>query len=325
MNNPEMRKWRFYFLFAIPALALLVLGGRVVQLQVCRGGQLSELAQRQQRRVIILPARHGNIFARTRTGYTLLAGSRRASSVYADPVLLGQERFVVTAGKVAAVLDCTDGELYDKLTQRRDKRFAYMVRDVTESQAGAVRNLKIHAIGVMGEWRRNYPSGPLAGQVLGFRLIDGQPGGGIELQADKWLSPRDGRKVLRCDAARRGRYADVVEYDPPEDGKNVVLTLDVSIQGFLEDALSETVGRFGAEAAMGVVMDPNTGAILAIASVPSCDPNRYNVTPSDHRRCRAITDPYEPGSVFKPFIVIAGGRFASSAVIGSDGFRYRKS
>ncbi len=298
-----MRKWRFYFLFAVPAIALLVLGGRVVHLQVCRGGQLSELARRQQRRVIILPARHGNIFARTRTGHTLLAGSRRASSVYADPVLLGSERFAATAAKLAAVLGCTDGELYDKLFRRRDKRFVYMVRDVTDSQAEAVRNLKIRAIGVMGEWRRNYPGGSLAGQVLGFRLIDGRPGGGIELQADKWLSSRDGRKVVRCDASRRGSYADVEEYDPPQDGKNVVLTLDVSIQGFLEDALSETAGRYGAEAAMGVVMDPNTGAILAIASLPSFDPNRYSITPPEHRRCRAITDPYEPGSVFKPFIV----------------------
>lgn len=232
----------------------------------------------------------------------MLAGSGQTPSIFADPVLLGSEQFSQAAEKVAVVLGCPPGELYDKIYERRDKRFAYLARDVTDSQAEAVGKLNIRAVQVVREWRRYYPSGSLAGQVLGFRLIDGQAGGGLELQADRWLAGRDGEKVIRCDAARRGRYAAVVEYHPPVDGKNVILTLDVSVQGFLEDAINETAERFGAEAAMGVVMDPNTGAILALASSPPFDPNQYRTTPSERRRCRAVTDPYEPGSVFKPFI-----------------------
>ena len=124
----------------------------------------------------------------------------------------------------------------------------------------------------------------------------------MEFQADKWLAGKDGKRISRCDAGRRGTYADVLEYSEPVDGKNVFLTLDVNIQGFLEDAISETAERFGAEAAMGVVMDPNTGEVLALCSWPAFDPNQYRTAASDSRRCRAITDPYEPGSVFKPFI-----------------------
>ena len=303
-------------LFAVPAAALVVLAGRVVHLQMCCGAELSRRAQRQQRRVIRLPARPGNIFAGTRRGYTLLAGSGRTPSIFADPVLLGSEQFSHAAEKVAAVLGCPADELYDKMCRRRDKRFAYLVRGVSESQADAVKKLKIRAVQVIREWRRCYPNGPLVGQALGFRLIDGQAGGGIELQADRWLAGRDGKKVIHCDAARRGRYANVVEYRPPVDGKNVILTLDVSIQGFLEDALCETADRFGAEAAMGVVMDPNTGAILAIASAPSFDPNQYRTTPPARRRNRAVTDPYEPGSVFKPFIA-AGAVQMGKASLGT--------
>lgn len=304
MSNPELSKWRFRFLFALPAAALIVLAGRVVHLQICRGAEFSERALRQQQQIIHLPARPGNILARTRGGYALLAGSGQTPGIFADPVLLGSEQFSQTAEKVAAVLGCRPDELYDKMDQRRDRRFAYLARGITDSQADAVEKLDIRAVQIIREWRRYYPNGSLAGQALGFRLIDGQAGGGIELQADRWLAGQDGKKVVRSDAARRGTYADVVEYNPPVDGKNVILTLDVSIQGFLEDAIRETAEQFGAEAAMGVVMDPNTGEILAIASSPSFDPNQYRTAPPDSRRCRTITDPYEPGSVFKPFIAV---------------------
>ncbi len=311
MDEGSFSRRRFHLVFAALAAGHAVLAGEVAYLQLCRGERLSALAERQQRRLVVLPARPGNIFSLTRGGCILLAGSRQVPSCYADPALLDDREAALAAGRVALALAVPPGELLDRLAERRRKRFAYLARGITCAQAEAVRKLNIPAVGITHEWRRHYPNGPLGAHVLGLRQIDGQAGAGIELGADHWLKARDGFKVLRADAARRGRYADVVEYRPPADGKHVVLTLDVMIQGFLERALAEAVAEYGREAvadparrtaAMGVVMAPHTGAVLAMASVPTFDPNAYNTSTAQQRRNRAITDPYEPGSVYKAFI-----------------------
>ncbi len=274
-------------------------------MQVRRGKELAALARRQQRSVVVLPARPGNIYAKTRSGRVMLAGSGRVPSVYADPVLLGRENFPDAAERVAAVLEgITAGDLYDRLYGRRDKRFVYLARGVSERQAEEIRRLKIRAVQITYDWRRYYPRGPLAGQILGFRQIDGVAGEGVELQADRWLGGVDGRKVLRRDAGRRGTYVEVVEDRRPRDGMHVCLTMDLYIQGFLEQALRDVCDRYEAVAVMGVVMEPNSGAILAMASMPAFDPNGYRSATPEQRRNRAITDPYEPGSVFKPFIAV---------------------
>ena len=302
MDNHKPSRWRFEIFFALLGAALLALAWRVVDLQAGWGAGLARIAQRQQRTVIHLPARPGNVFARTRGGYTLLASSRQVPSIYADPLLLGEDQLAPTARKVAAAVGADPAELFGTMYGRRFQQFAYLVRAVTDQQAEAVRRLKIPGVQVTYEWRREYPMGPLGVHALGFRRGDGLAGAGIELAADRWLKARQGLKVARCDAARRGTYAAVEEYRPPRDGQHVLLTLDVVVQRFLEEALASAAEEFGAAAAMGVVMDPNTGELLAIGSVPTYDPNQYEAaTPAQHRN-RAVTDPYEPGSAFKPFI-----------------------
>ena len=296
---------RFYVLFAIPAAALLALAGWVICLQRQQGAALCAQARRQQRRKIPLPARPGNIFARIRGGLVLLAGSRQAPGCYADPAYLGQDRFAAVAEKVAPIFGIEAGEIRRKLLERRDARFVYLARDLEAWQVEAIRRLGEPAVQIRHDWLRRYPRGLLAAHVLGHRQIDNVPGGGIELQADTWLAATEGLKIVRMDARGRGTYAAVEEYRPPLDGKHVVLTIDATVQAFLEKALAETVAQYRAQAGMGVVMDPNTGQILAMASVPTYDPNRYWQGGADQRRNRAITDPYEPGSVFKP-IVAAG-------------------
>ena len=302
MQDPQTKTWRFHLLFAVPVAALMLLGGKAVHLERCHGSELLEVAQRQQRRRVFLPARPGDIRARARNELVLLAGSRQAPACYADPALLGEENFADVARKVAAIVGARPEDIHRKLTEARDRQFVYLARDLGPTEEQAVRALKMRAVQITHEWRRHYPMGSLAAHVLGFRRIDGVPGGGVELKADRWLAATAGVKVLRMDVAGRGRYARVEEYRPPTDGKHVVLTIDVMVQSFLERALADTVEQYGAEAGMGVVMDPNTGEILAMASVPTFDPNRYMSASADQRRNRAITDPYEPGSVFKALI-----------------------
>ena len=304
MERPQQKAWRFYLLFGVLAAALLALAGRVAHLQHAYGSRLSAVAERQQRMVIVLPGRPGNIFGRTRGGHVLLAGSRPVPSCYADPKLLGEKHFARAAERVAAIVGASPRKLRRKLLERRHKRFVYLARDLGPWEAEAIRRLEMPAVRITHEWRRRYPQGSRAAHVLGFRRIDGVAGGGVELKAEAWLASATGFKVVRVDARRRGSYAQLKQFRPPRNGKHVVLTIDVMIQGFLEEALAETVAQFDAVAGMGVVMAPGSGEVLAMASVPTFDPNHYRTSSPDQRRNRAITDPYEPGSAFKPIVAI---------------------
>ena len=173
MNELRPARWPFHVLFALLAGALVALAGRVVHLQYCSGQSLTRRAERQQRRVIVLPGRPGNIFARTRAGRALLAGSRQVPSCYADPVLLGEEGLAPAARAVAAAVGASEQQLYQKMAQRRDRRFVYLLRDISAADAEAIRALKIPGVRVTHEWRRHYPEGALAAHVIGFRRIDG--------------------------------------------------------------------------------------------------------------------------------------------------------
>ncbi len=312
MEDVRHPRWRLHLLFGVLAAALLALIGRVAHLQYWRGEELIEFARGQQKRVILLPARPGNIFGRTAGGPVLLAASKQVPSCYVDPGLLSDAELPAVAARVAAALQVPKAEVLATIMRRRNTRFAFLARGITPDQAEAVRKLKIAAVKTMHEWRRHYPNGETAAHVLGFRQVDGAAAAGIERKADKWLKATAGRKVMRDDAARGGRMARLVEYEAPRDGRNVILTLDVMIQHFLERALAEAVEEFGnqevtdpakATAAMGVVLDPSTGEVLAMASIPTYNPNHYQTTSSAQRRNRVVTDPFEPGSAFKPFIV----------------------
>ena len=304
METSKPQRWALNLLFGLLAAALLALGGRTAYLQIVRGEELTALARRQQRRVVVLPARPGNIYAHTAGGLVLLAGSRQVPGCYADPALLEDAELPEVARKVAAAVGVPWRPLYERMLRRRGRRFVYLLREISPEQAKAIRRLGLRAVGVTSQWRREYPNGALAAHVLGFRRIDGQPGAGVELQGQRWLGARDGVKVMRSDAARRGSYVRVQRYRPPRDGRHVVLTLDAVIQGFLEQAMHSAVERFRPAAAMGVVMDPRTGAVLAMASFPTFDPNRYGQARPEQRRNRVITDPFEPGSTFKPFVAV---------------------
>jgi cell division protein FtsI/penicillin-binding protein 2 len=164
----------------------------------------------------------------------------------------------------------------------------------------------MRGVGIAYEWWREYPNGSLAATVLGFRRRDNVAGGGLELSQDRpHLAPVNGLRVSLADARRRPVQPVTEKSVAARDGDDVFLCMDAIIQGYLQAALSESVERFAAKWATGVMVEPKTGRILAMASVPTFDPNTYNRSQPDQQVNRAIGVPYEPGSAAKPIFAAA--------------------
>ena len=267
--------------------------------------EAAHLVERQQRMVVPLPARPGSIFARAHRSYVSLAVSRQVPGVYADPLLLGDEEVAGVSVRLGELLDMNPLDVQHQILLRRDRRFAWIKRQVSSDQAAAVRAERMPAVGVTHEWRREYPNGVLASSLIGFRLRYGSAGGGLELSQDKYLRAADGKNVILVDAMRRPIRPLLDHSRMPQDGHNVFLCLDAVIQGYLEQAVADSVDRFDARWGTGIVADPMTGEILAMCSVPTFDPNDFNHAPSDSRINRAVSMPYEPGSVAKPIFAAA--------------------
>jgi len=277
-----------------------LLAVRIGQLAGPEGARLRRLADRQHTTRVPIPARRGNILdCRGR----LLAGSLQVPSIYADPALIRDVQGA--AEKLQRSVGLPAEQIAGMITARRGKRFAWIRRGVTEQQAEEVRSLRLRGIGVMQEPRRCYPMGALAAHVLGFVGAEQKGLEGLEYLYDRYLRGRDGRKVCWKDAA--GRIVGLVPngYQPARDGCDVILSIDSFIQYVAEQALSEAVERYEAEAGVAIVTEPDTGEILAMACRPTFDPNHFAEAPGSARRNRAITDPVEPGSTFKPFVASA--------------------
>ncbi len=254
----------------------------------------------QQTRTIAIPARRGLILDRQGR---ILAGSEDRPSVYVDPGLLEDEELRTVCDALAPVLQTNTSELHQKIEKRSESRFVWLARRMTSEQGQAIEALRLPGVGLVNEPFRYYPNGSLAAHVLGFVNSDGQGLEGVELQYNNNLSGKAGRYATTCDVHRRPLWnteEDVVE---PLDGNHLVLTLDIVIQGFLEEAMEKAVEKYSAESAVGVVMNPQTGAVLAMGCFPTFDLNRYQDFPANVRRNRCLTDPVEPGSCFKPFIM----------------------
>jgi cell division protein FtsI (penicillin-binding protein 3) len=244
-----------------------------------------------------VPAGRGTIF--DRTGEPLAIGEQ-ATTVYADP------RNIVDAQHVAVVAGKTLGldanTLYPELKDR-SKGFIYVARKADPTKAEALSKRDLPGLGFYPEELRAYPQGTVASHVLGFAGTDNHGLDGLEHSLDKTLAGRPGFETIVKDPF--GRVIDVVTSRAERPGRNVTLTIDHQIQANAEQILARTVKQFGARGAAAIVMDPRTGAILAMANFPTFDANHFATASPDARRNRAVTDAYEPGSTFK-IVTIAG-------------------
>jgi cell division protein FtsI (penicillin-binding protein 3) len=289
------RRIRFLLLLLTAAFGCLLL--RAAWLQGVRASSLSRLGQTQHRERITLPASRGTIF--DRTGVRLALGEQ-ATTVYADPMQISDARTVATT--VARTLRLDPAAVYAKLADRT-RGFVYLDRQADAFRASLLARQKIPGLGFIPEERRTYPQHTVGAQVLGYVGVDDKGLAGIELELDKRLAGNPGHETIIKDPA--GRVIDVAAAKPAVPGSDVTLTLDHTIQANAEEVLRQTVRKWGAKDATAIVLDPRTGAILALVVEPGYDANVFPSVPAGVQRNRAVTDTYEPGSTFK-LVTVAG-------------------
>ncbi len=290
---------RVYLLAGLMLSGFALLGFRLVELQVLQAPDLAKRVERQHYKVVDVKGARGTIYDRRGR---ILAIDVKAPSIYAIPSAMRDRRS--TVGRIAAVLQ--DEPLHLQRHIEGSRQFAWIKRKVDPMTAEAVESLGIRGIGVVMESRRYYPKKALFGQLLGFTGVDHQGMEGLERRYDEVLRGGEGSIRFEKDAMGRPVFPEDFEYIAPSRGNELVLTVDEYIQHVSERELDAVMSRTQAKGAMAIVLDPQTGELLALAVRPAFNPNAMPGSrpaplpqPPGLWRNRAITDIYEPGSTFK--------------------------
>ncbi|HYY75940.1 MAG TPA: penicillin-binding protein 2 [Gaiellaceae bacterium] len=305
---------RIRLVVAVFALVFAVALVRVAWLQAVRADALDRIGTSQHREALDVPAHRGTIF--DRLGVQLAIGEP-ATTVYANPRQIVDPRAAAVAAGRA--LDVEAEKLYPLLADR-SRGFVYVARKADPEKADALERQGIVGFGFYPEERRAYPQRSVASEVVGYAGIDNKGLSGIELELDDALAGEDGSKTIVRDPF--GRTLQVIDSEPVEDGRDVHLTIDHTIQGQVERVLRETRESWDAKAATAVVMDVETGGILALGVEPGFDSNAFPTVARrnlQRLRNRAVTDTYEPGSTFK--VVTIAGVLESGLVTPQTEFR----
>ena len=289
---------RLLALLILSVLAFLAISGRLVVLQVFDAGSLDQAAARQRLTVIDLPATRGRIFDRNLND---LALSVPARAVWADPRLVRDKPR--TAARLAKALGVKKATLAQRLASKG--RFVYLARRIPKVRGDVVQRLNLPGVFVVVDVARRYPSGTVAAQVLGFVDIEGHGQAGIEQQYDGLLRGHPGKIQLERDPQGRPIPQGRRSLEPAEPGTDLVLTIDQHLQYVTEQALYRAVRQHKAKAGSVVVMSPRTGEVLAMANMPTFDPNRIAASKPEARKNRAIADVFEPGSTNKTLTAAA--------------------
>ncbi len=295
--------------FGCVAISLVA---RAVQLQVFNKDFLNEQADTRHLRTERITAHRGTITDRNGEP---LAISTPVDSIWANPQELGPA--VDKLPQLARILGLDSQQLMRRVTRSMDKEFLYLKRHLSPEQAKQVLSLKLPGVNVQREYRRYYPAGEVAGHLVGFTNIDDEGQEGLELAFNHWLAGESGAKRVLKD--RLGRSVENVEsIRPPNHGKDLRTSIDLRIQYLAYRALKKAIQQYNAESGSIVILDVQTGEVLAIVNQPTYNPNDRSQFSAERYRNRAITDIFEPGSSIKPLIVAAAlesGDYRPSSVI----------
>jgi cell division protein FtsI (penicillin-binding protein 3) len=294
-----MRRLRIIGVLAVFFGWAVLIGGRLVWLQVIRHADWADRAQRQEQRTFPVAPRRGILYDRD---LHELAMTVTADSVYAVPSEMGEDGLKQQTAAALAKVVHTDAE--DRFTSapqmlarfRDSRNFAWVARKEPPAMIDAVKALHLKGVYFQTEFKRFYPDQALAAQVLGYVGMDDDGLAGVEQEDEKDLHGTPGHMLTAVDARRH--VLDSQERDPLP-GENLVLSVDANIQFMAEQALEHNMERTGAANGTVVVQDPHTGQILALAIRPTFDPNDFRHTDPSLLRDHAVSDVYEPGSTFK--------------------------
>lgn len=297
----KLPAWRRRLLLSLVLLGFLALVGRGFYLQGMQKEFLQKKGDARYSRVITLPAHRGKIVDRNNE---LLAISSPVESIWASPADV-----VINQKQKLALIDLLKlkPEEFDQKIANTKREFVYIKRRISPHLAAQVLALEIPGVFMQREYKRFYPAGEVAAHVVGFTGIDDEGQEGFELAKNDVLSGKSGsRRVIKN---RKGHIVEDLEaVKVPQDGHDLVLSIDRRIQYIAFRELSKAVEKFKAKAAAAVVLDARTGEVLAMVNLPTYNPNNP-VNISGKTRNRVITDIFEPGSTLKPITGAAAMEF----------------
>lgn len=323
VSQPPLPMWRFKAVVGVLGVLMTLLVWRVLSLQVLDFEHGREFLQGQGAmrsvRTAEIPAYRGVITDRRGEP---LAVSTPVMSIWANPQLLkGSPRLA----ELAQALEMPLPTLKEKLAHYEGKQFMYLLRHLVPADARTILDKGIPGVAGEREYRRFYPAGEVAAQLIGFTNLDGQGIAGLELAYNERLQGIPGKKRYIKDL-HGDMVRDIGVLQPPQSGKDIRLSIDLRLQFLQHRALQRAVTALGAESGTVVTLDSHTGEVLAMVNYPVYNPNGQKASSPDGMRNRAITDVYEPGSTMKTFTLVAAlesGRFTPETMIETSPGRIR--
>jgi cell division protein FtsI (penicillin-binding protein 3) len=308
-------RWRSVVVLGLIVLGATGLAARAVELQLVEHGFLAKQGDQRSMRVIKIAAHRGAIT--DRNGETL-AESTPVDSIWVNPQELNDN--IDQLPRLAKALKEDQQTLARRITSNLDREFLYLERQMPPEQAAKIKALGIPGVNTLREYRRYYPAGEVSGHVVGFTTIDDKGQEGLELGYDQLLNGEDGAKRVLRDMA--GHSVENVEsIREARNGRDLVTSIDLRIQYLAYRELKAAMQEYRAHAGSVIVIDVDTGEVLAMVNQPAYNPNdREQLKPALYRN-RAATDIFEPGSSIKPFIIAAGlasGQYKADSVIDTS-------
>lgn len=286
-----------YMVLTVLSIVPLFILAQMGWIVLTEGSELKERGENQARSTVEIPAMRGSVL--DRAGRALAINTARYD-VALDPTIRGfDEKSAMFYRRFAELTGMSESRLRTTVAERYSPQYVMLYRGLDETQRETVESWDVPGLILSPRFARRYNYGTTAAHVLGHIDTDGTGRSGIELQYDDYLTGKPGWHAVKRD--RRGRIKAFVggTVVKPKHGENVVLTIDLVRQAAMEDELARGIRESGANWGTAIAMDPNTGAILAMANVPTYNPNHPGRASSDSRRNRSITDQFEPGSTFK--------------------------
>lgn len=290
-----MKNYKINIVFILCSLVFLGVIGKLIFIQIIDSEIYIKRAEKQIQSQIPLYPLRGEILDRNRN---LLAYSIKTYKLSADIFMIKDSEYTSVANRLAYITKKNPSS-YLELLRNASGRIAVLEKELTSAEIEKIIDLDINGLIIEEKSKRIYSFGNFASHILGYVNSESEGLDGIELQYDKYLRGEEGYNVIQKDAF--GRLKTVVKHKSKKvkNGNRIILTLDREIQLVLEQELAKGVISSKASTGSGIIIDPNSGEILALANYPAFDPNEYFSASVYNRRNRAVTDMYEPGSTFK--------------------------